>query len=125
MAVVVNDLNSYAGITEYSWEGIVSQTDAMAVSIEAVHGHIQILQVGLHLDTTGAQADIFSATINHANGTSLDIEFFSQDMNTLDDVLQRWSNDAGIYVPKGSSVDFAYSNADDSGWGLSVLIRSE
>ena len=125
MTVAVNDLNSYAGITEYSWTGAAAGSDAIAVSIEAIHGHIQILQISLNLVTQGATSEEFKADINHAESTSLDTEFFAQNMLGYTEVLQRWSNDSGIYIPKGSSVDFTYPNTDDSAWGLSVLVRSE
>jgi len=123
MTVTTNDLNSYAGIVEYSYTG--ETTDDVAVSITATGAHFQILQIAFSPDSVGVASEEFNATINHNLSTSLDTEFFGQDMAGQTEVLQRWANDAGIYIPKGTTVDFTWTNTDESDWGLSVMVRAE
>ena len=123
MTVTTNDLNSYAGIVEYSYTG--ETTDDVTVSITATGAHFQILQIAFSPDSVGVASEEFNATINHNLSTSLDTEFFGQDMAGQTEVLQRWANDSGIYIPKGTTVDFTWTNTDASDWGLSVMVRAE
>ena len=123
MAVTTNDKNSYSGIVEYSWEG--TSDVALSASIEAIGAHLQIVQISFSLTGTGSASEEFTSTLNHLEGSDLDIEFFSQNMSGQRGVIQRWANDAGIYIPKGSTVDFAWTNTDVLAWGLSVLVRNE
>ncbi len=124
MSITENNTNSYAGIIEYSWTG--DTTDDLDVSIEAIGAHLQVVQISFNLVGTGTET--MTATINHADGgdsDALDTEYFAQDMTGQTEVLQRWANDAGIYIPKGSATDFAWTNTEELAWGLSVLVRNE
>ena len=115
---------SHGDIIEYTWTGsgvAVETTD----SITAVGGHFEILQISLAVDSTGATSEEFTATVNNATSALADVEFFAQNMNGEDSVVQRWANNAGILIPLGSSADFAYTNTDGSDWGLSVFVRVE
>jgi len=123
MAVTTNDLNSYGGIVEYSWSG--GTGDNVAQTISAVGAHFQILQIAFNLVGTGSASLEMTGTIDHNTSSSIDTEFFAQNMSGQTEVLQRWANDAGIYIPKDSDADFAWTNTDSLAWGLSVMVRAE
>jgi len=130
MAITTNDLNSYGGIVEYSWTGLSTDAvDADTCFIKAVGAHFQIIQIAFNLVGTGSASLEFTGSIDHSLDVSgngdLDTEFFAQNMSGQTEVLQRWDNNAGIYIPKDSDADFAWTNTDNLAWGLSVMVRAE
>jgi len=124
--VATNDKNSYGGIIEYSWVG--TSPEDVNVSIDAIGAHFQIVQIAFNFDgaNTGSESEEFTATTNHIESSRIDTEIFAQNMLGLGGVLQRWNNNAGPYIPKGSAVDFAFENGVEGlSWGLSVMVRAE
>tara|TARA_R110002020_G_scaffold21429_5_gene72804 strand:- start:3098 stop:3481 length:384 start_codon:yes stop_codon:yes gene_type:complete len=127
MTITTNKVNSYAGIVEYSWTGEAG--DHVAQEIKAVGAHFQIVQIAFNLVGEGSASVEFTMKTDHSLDISgngdMDTELYAQNTSGLGGILNRWNNNAGPYIPSGSSADFAWTNTDSLAWGLSVMVRSE
>ncbi len=81
----------------------------------------EIVSVKLHLTETGGTAESFTVTINSATDPAYDTIIFSQDMNTVKDLM--WVPDQPIPVVEKDAIDFAYTNTNSRTYGLEVIWR--
>ena len=86
-------------------------------------GPIVLDSVKLHLSAAGGAAENFTVTINSITGAAYDTVLFSQDMNTVTDLL--WQPDRPIPIVNSDVIDFAYNNANTRTYGLEVIYRRE
>ena len=86
-------------------------------------GPIVLDSVKLHLSAAGGAAENFTVTINSVTGGVYDTVLFSQDMNTVQDLL--WQPDRPIAIANSDVIDFAYNNGNTRTYGLEVLYRKE
>ena len=94
---------------------------AMASSLTPPNTALEILSVKLHLSAAGGAAENFTVTINSATDAKYDTVIFSQDMNTVQDLL--WLPDQPIPVINTDVIDFAYANSNTRDYGLEVIYR--
>ncbi|KKM55108.1 hypothetical protein LCGC14_1552950 [marine sediment metagenome] len=83
---------------------------------------VLLVSVKLNLSATGGAAEDFTVTINSATDSVYDTIIFSQDMNTVQDLM--WLPDQPIPVVNSDVVDFAYANSNSRTYGLEVIYRN-
>jgi len=83
---------------------------------------IDLICVKLHLNIAGGVAENFTVTINSATDAAYDTNLFSQDMNTVKDVL--WLPNQPIPIVNNDVIDFAYANSNARTYGLEVIYRN-
>lgn len=84
-------------------------------------GPIELVCVKLHLSAAGGTAENFTVTIDSATAAAYDTILFSQDMNTVTDIL--WVPDQPIPILNDDELDFAYVNTNTRTYGLEVIFR--
>lgn len=85
---------------------------------------IVLVSVRLHLSAAGGTAaENFTVTINSAAAAAYDTVIFSQDMNTVQDLL--WLPEQPIPIINGDVIDFAWANANGRTYGLEAIYRKE
>lgn len=95
---------------------------AIASSLTPPNSSIVLISVKLNLSATGGAAENFTVTVNSATGAAYDTIIFSQDMNTVQDLM--WLPDQPVPVLAGDVVDFAYANSNSRTYGLEVIYRN-
>lgn len=90
---------------------------AIASTLEATRP-INLVAVKLHLSAAGGAAEDFTVTIDSATDPVYDTVLFSQDMNTVKDIV--WVPPQPIPVMGNDEIDFAYNNAITRTYGLEV-----
>jgi hypothetical protein len=84
-------------------------------------GPIELVCVKLHLSAAGGAAENFTVTINSETAAAYDTLLFSQDMNTVTDIL--WLPDQPIPIVNNDVIDFAYANSNTRTYGLEAIYR--
>ena len=97
-------------------------TGAAAIAATlAETGPIELICVKLHLSAAGGVAENFTVTVDSATNAVYDTVLFSQDMNTVQDIL--WLPDRPIPIVNDDEIDFAYPNTNTRTYGLEVIWR--
>ena len=85
---------------------------------------IVLVSVRMHLSAAGGTAsENFTVTIDSATAAAYDTVIFSQDMNTVQDLL--WVPEQPVPVVNGDEIDFAWANANGRTYGLEAVYRKE
>lgn len=84
---------------------------------------VSLVAVKLHLDAAGGTAENFTITIDSARGVEYDCLLFSQDMETVTDVL--WVLEEPLPILDGDELELAYANTNSRTWGLEVITQRE
>lgn len=84
-------------------------------------GPIELVCVKLHLSANGGAVENFTVTVDSASGSAYDTLLFSQDMNTVRDIL--WLPNQPIPIVDSDEVDIAYANTNTRTYGLKVIWR--
>jgi hypothetical protein len=82
-----------------------------------------LICVKLHLDIAGGTSENFTVTINSESGAAYDTLLFSQDMETVTDIL--WIPEQPIPILNYDVLDFAYANTNNRTWGLEIITKRE
>ena len=82
----------------------------------------ELVCVKLHLSAAGGAAENFTITNDSLAAANVyDTNFFSQDMNTVTDIL--WLPEQPIPIDVGDVLDFAYNNGNARTYGLEIVHR--
>lgn len=95
---------------------------AIASSLTPPNTALELVAVKVHLSATGGVSENFTITVNSATDAVYDTEIFSQDMNTIQDLL--WVPDQPIPVVNIDVLDFAYANSNSRTYGLEAIWRN-
>jgi hypothetical protein len=82
---------------------------------------IYLVCVRLNLSAAGGVAENFTITLNSETAAVYDNIMFSQDMNTVQDLM--WLPDQPVPILGGDVVDFAYANTNTRTYGLEVIYQ--
>ena len=82
---------------------------------------IELVCVKLHLDAAGGAAENFTVTIDSATDAAYDVNLFSQDMTTVQDIF--WQPEQPIPVVNNDLIKFAYANSNTRTYGLEAIYR--
>jgi hypothetical protein len=95
---------------------------AIALSLTPPKSSLVLVSVKLNLSATGGAAENFTVTINSATAAAYDTIIFSQDMNTVQDLM--WLPEQPVPVLNGDVIDFAWANSNTRTYGLEVIYRN-
>lgn len=94
---------------------------AIASSLTPPNTALLLVSVKLNLSATGGAAENFTITVNSATDAAYDTIIFSQDMNSIQDLM--WVPDQPVPVVNIDVLDFAYANSNSRTYGLEVIYR--
>ena len=121
MAVTTDTFDVQIGNFETFAAGTPAGTET-AAPIVTYDEYWELIGFDLHLNTAGATgSDTFTASINADFGDAFDTNLYSKDMNTIKDIVFRYSTP--ILLEPNDQAVFGWANANSRTWGLRVFAR--
>ena len=97
-------------------------SSAIATSLTPPISNVLLVSVRLHLSATGGASEDFTITINSETAAAYDVKIYSQDMQTIQDLM--WTPDQPVPIINGDVLDFAYANSNSRTYGLEIIYIS-
>lgn len=120
-AVATNEIDIFQGNVAFAAltpAGSGAETAAPVVTYDEPW---ELVGFELSLDTAGATAENFTATIDAAKGAAWDTNLYTKDMNGVADIVQNYAQPRPMRA--NDLLVFGYGNTNDRLWGLKVITR--